>query len=362
VIRPRGATTRRRDDGEQSGPSAQEIGQVLRAAREERGLDLLAVHDRLSRPITQIEALENGDLDRLEDRDTAASTLRRYATFLGLDGDRLSGQLTEIWPAVPVGAAAGPGDTGVLTRTGRGKKTAATLPKPAPSDAGPEHLRAFTTTGEVPRYGVAPRATVGNGSGPPTGTFPVVPRGDLKEGRRALARARRRLRAPTWLKVLTWAAAVILLVVTAGWAIRTWSPQWLIQAHIQRTTANPGAPVAGPAPAPGAPGSHQATVVAPVALTATGAAYVVSSPHFTVTVATTGRCWVRVLSSNSSVPLLDSVQPPGQVFSYKSNGTMTVTVGASAVVVGATVKGQPPFLARPTAAPFTYTFAPPKAG
>ena len=53
VIRPRGGTTRRRDDQEEQPiSSAEEIGRLLRDAREERGLDLLAVHDRLSRPIT----------------------------------------------------------------------------------------------------------------------------------------------------------------------------------------------------------------------------------------------------------------------------------------------------------------------
>ena len=59
MIRPRSGTTRRRDDENQlTNSSAEEIGRLLRDAREERGLDLLAVHDRLSRPITMLEALE----------------------------------------------------------------------------------------------------------------------------------------------------------------------------------------------------------------------------------------------------------------------------------------------------------------
>ena len=48
MIWQRGGTTRRRDDhDEKPGSSAEGIGWSLRAAREERGLDLLAVHDRL---------------------------------------------------------------------------------------------------------------------------------------------------------------------------------------------------------------------------------------------------------------------------------------------------------------------------
>ena len=89
----RGGTTRRRDgDGQDSdlAEPAESVGTQLRRARLERGLDLLAVHDRLSRPITQIEALETGDMRALPDETLAISTLRRYATLLGLDGDALA--------------------------------------------------------------------------------------------------------------------------------------------------------------------------------------------------------------------------------------------------------------------------------
>jgi hypothetical protein len=59
----------------------------------------LAVHDRLSRPITLIEALENGDFAALPDQAQALSTLRRYAAFLGLDGDALALQMLDAWSA-----------------------------------------------------------------------------------------------------------------------------------------------------------------------------------------------------------------------------------------------------------------------
>ena len=102
MIRPRGGATRRRDDqDEESTSSAEEIGRQLREAREERGLDLLAVHDRLSRPITQLEALERGDLASLPDQALALSTLRRYAAFLGLDGDALALRMIDAWSAAP---------------------------------------------------------------------------------------------------------------------------------------------------------------------------------------------------------------------------------------------------------------------
>ncbi len=364
MIRPRGAATRRREDQEQSGPSAQEIGLLLRNARLERGLDLLAVHDRLSRPITHIEALENGDLERLPDRDAAVSTVRRYATFLGLDGTALAGQLGDAWSAGPKdGGRRTEDETGVVPASSPGAKPSGSATTGVvPVDSAPDHLRAFTQTGEVPRFGVAPRPTTGNGAGPPTGTFPVLPRQDLREGRRALARARRRLRAPAWLRVLTWLAASCVLVVGAGWAVRTWSPQSLIQAHILRT-AQPGATGKSTTPGPTPPVvSHQKTAVQPVAAGQGSAAFVVRTADFTVSIATTGRCWVEVTSSSSSVPLIVGIQAAGQVLRYKATGTMTVIVGASPVLVGVDVDGKTAYLNRPSVTPFTYTFLPPKAG
>jgi len=365
VIRPRGAATRRREDQEQSGPSAQEIGQLLRNARLERGLDLLAVHDRLSRPITHIEALENGDLERLPDREAAVSTIRRYATFLGLDGGALAGELADAWSAARKDGAGPTEDkTGMMPASPSpgAKPSGSATTRVVPVDAAPDHLRAFTQTGEVPRFGVAPRPADGNGAGPPTGTFPVLPRQDLRQGRRALARARRRLRAPTWLKALTWLAAFCVLVVTGGWAVRTWSPDWLIQAHILRTT-QPGAVAKSTTPtSTPSPTSHQKSAVEPVAAGAASAAFLVRTANFTVTVATTGRCWVEITSSGSSVPLLEGVQGANQVFRYKATGTMTVLVGASAVLVGVNVDGKTAYLNKPSVTPFTYTFLPPKGG
>ena len=151
-------------------------------------------------------------------------------------------------------------------------------------------------------------------------------------------------------------------MVAGGWAVRAWSPDWLIQAHILRTT-QPGASAKSTTPtSTPSPVSHQKSAVEPVAGSATGAAFLVRTADFTVTVATSGRCWVEITSSGSSVPLLDGVQGANQVFRYKATGTMTVIVGASAVLVGVTVDGKSAYLNKPSVAPFDYTFLPPKAG
>ncbi len=370
MIRPRGGTTRRRDDQqEQAITTIVEIGKRLRSTREERGLSLLAVHDRLSRPITQLEALENGDLARLPDQALAISTLRRYATFLGLDGDALALKMIDAWSASPFASRqAGPPVASVV----------------AAVSAGPDHLRAFTQTGKVPKVGGrATSVAAGAGSnghevatGPPTGTFPVVPRRELRQSRRAVARARRQLRAPRSLKILTWAACLLVLAILVGLGIRQWHPQWLASSHILRVVA-PGAPGAHPASVPSTPVTqpasatpvthptappahhHQTSAVAPGLVGPNGEAYTVNTSRFTVNVATSGPCWVQITSSQAPLPLVSGVQPSGKLVSEAAKGTMTVELGSSSVLVGIAIKGKTVFLAAPHSVPYTYTFVPP---
>ncbi len=351
MIRPRGGATRRRDDqDEESTSSAEEIGRQLREAREERGLDLLAVHDRLSRPITQLEALERGDLASLPDQALALSTLRRYAAFIGLDGDALALQMIDAWSAAPAMAGAARTDSG-----------AAVTNVVAAVTTGPDHLRAFTQTGQVPRVGAGSTAAAVGGygydvaTGPPTGTFPVVPRQELRQSKRAVARARRKQRAPRSLKVVTWVAAGLVLVVVAGFVILNQQPQWLASAHILRVVDHG---TRGTTPAKPGTTPKPATVVTPTSSTPTSANYSVATKDFVVAITTTGKCWLIVTSSESQVPLIEGVQPPGKKLSFPAQGTMTVQVGASAVVVGISVGGKTPFYNAPRTAPFTYVFTP----
>jgi cytoskeletal protein RodZ len=373
VIRQRGGITPRREDKEETMSSAEEIGRLLRNAREERGLDLLAVHDQLSRPITQLEALERGDLSRLPDQALALSTLRRYAVFLGLDGDALALRMIDAWSARPPS----PNDSAALTNVVAAVTT------------GPDHLRAFTQTGQVPRVGMGSTAAPGGygfgvAPGPPTGTFPVVPHQEIRDSKRAVARARRRMRAPTSLKVITWTAAVLMVVVIAGLATYQWRPEWLAQSHILRVgppvttasgqssasgpsnTSSPSAPSgssgaqAPPASTGGSGQSHPSSTVVATTNTGTSANYTVNAKKFTAAIGTTGPCWVQVTGSNSPTPLLVGVQPAGQrlTFDATKGTTLTVQVGSSAVVVSVSVKNKVVFFNAPHATPFTYVFAP----
>jgi hypothetical protein len=308
-------------------------------------------------PITQLEALENGDLASLPDQALAISAMRRYANFLGLGGDELALRLIDAWSASPFASRA--------------------VGAPVPSvvaavSAGPDHLRAFTQTGQVPKVGGrSTSAAAGPGasdyevsSGPPTGTFPVVPRRELRHSRRAVARARRQLRAPTLLKILTWIAVVLVLVSLAGLGLRQWDQRWLADNHILRVvkpgTATPGTQpsVLSSGPNPSSASTHHSSVVAPGLVGPNGEAYTVHASHFTVNVATSGPCWLQITSSTSGIPLVSGVQPAGKLFSEPATGTMTVEVGSTAVLVGVAVKSKTVFLATPGVVPYTYTFAP----
>jgi cytoskeletal protein RodZ len=336
-------------------PEPKSVGARLRQARDERGLDLLAVHDRLGRPITQLEALETGDMAALRDEALAVSTLRRYATFLGLDCDVLADQF-------------------VLERASESvdpvtRSTAAVTSVVAAVTTGPDHLRAFTETGEVPQVGgrvTSAAGTSGNydyavSVGPPTGTFPVVPRADLAKGRRQVARARRRMHAPTGLKIITWVAAILVLAVATGYGLLAVRPRVLANAHILRVapagSTAAGGQESGLASRTTSPATHQTFPVQPSGSTTSSASYTVATGTFNVVVATSGPCWVQITSSSSPVPLISGVQSAAKVLTYPAVGTMTVEVGSSAVLVRITIKGKTAFTDAPKTIPYTYTFA-----
>ncbi len=356
MIWQRGGATRRDDHDDKPSSSAEGIGWLLKEAREERGLDLLTVHDRLGRPITQLEALENGDLVSLPDQALALSTLRRYASFLGLDGDALVLQMIDAWSVAGIPTSGGAKRDAVGVGAVTNVVTAVTT--------GPEHLRAFTQTGEVPKVGPGSAAqgsgafAYGMAAGPPTGAFPVLPREEIKHSKRALAKARRRMRAPTSLKTITFIVVVLLLAVLAGFAIQQWRPQWLVKGHVLRVAP----PVSKKSSSGGSNNGGSASPVAMTLFGQQGAAFKVDAQNFTLKVTISGPCWLQVKSSSSSTPLLSSVEGPGQTFTYPSTGTMSVEVGSSAVTVAIDIGGTTEYSNSPQSTPFTYTFVPASTG
>lgn len=66
-----------------------ELGHILREARETKGLTLQEVQGQTRISTRYLEALENGDYDRLPTPVHVRGFLRNYARFLGLDPDPL---------------------------------------------------------------------------------------------------------------------------------------------------------------------------------------------------------------------------------------------------------------------------------
>lgn len=70
----------------------QEIGSILRSARETRLLHLEEIADKTLIRGSLIKAIEEGDLDSLPEPVYVRGLIRRYGDFLGLDGETLASQ------------------------------------------------------------------------------------------------------------------------------------------------------------------------------------------------------------------------------------------------------------------------------
>jgi cytoskeleton protein RodZ len=68
------------------------VNEILRAAREERGIDLGSIAEMLKIRRVYLEAIENNDWDNLPELVYAQGFVRSYATFLNLDEQLLSTQ------------------------------------------------------------------------------------------------------------------------------------------------------------------------------------------------------------------------------------------------------------------------------
>lgn len=81
-----------------SNTAAVELGKRLRAAREQRGLSIGEVAERLKLPAKQIEALESGDYSGLPEMVFVRGFLRTYGRFLNLDDNLMADCIDRIAP------------------------------------------------------------------------------------------------------------------------------------------------------------------------------------------------------------------------------------------------------------------------
>ena len=76
----------------------EELGAALRAKREERGLSLENVSERLKISTSHLDALEKGDLSGMPHTAYAKGFLRSYARYLGLPEDEYRPVLDSLSP------------------------------------------------------------------------------------------------------------------------------------------------------------------------------------------------------------------------------------------------------------------------
>ncbi len=76
----------------------EELGAALRAKREERGLSLENVSERLKISTSHLDALEKGDLSGMPHTAYAKGFLRSYARYLGLPEDEYKPVLDSLSP------------------------------------------------------------------------------------------------------------------------------------------------------------------------------------------------------------------------------------------------------------------------
>ena len=194
--------TRRHDGGNRRGDattgtpsSVPEVGRLLRRARTRQGLHLEDVAARTGLNLHQLEALETGTVDRIPDRVVVLQTLRRYADFLGLPGDRFVLAVVDHWPSptaappvVPVAprpvAAVAPAAVAATTAVAVGPPSAPTGTVPVSSAhrvGSPVHVTPHptgvpSTTAQVNAVPSArpPSATAPVPAVPNTGVIPAV--------------------------------------------------------------------------------------------------------------------------------------------------------------------------------------------
>lgn len=339
---------RERAGGAVGGSTTAEVGRSLSRERTRQGLSLGDVRDRTGIPVEQLRAAETGVIDR-PDALATLKTVRRYADFLGLPGDRYALAILEHWPTAALAslgttAGQGPGgrhtyeipglggpdtNAGAATRrshggggAGNGNGSAGTLYLAPPGAHGATGeiatLMAFSPPGSQGQtdpygypYGYAD-----------TGIAPALPAGPHQ----VLRRARRR-GASVALQVLVGVVSFAVVAGIALLAVDRLRPAWLREIGLLRSTG--GAPAAAAAPA----ASHHSATAALRAHTTsrTSAVFYVPASTFTATVsAVGGPCWVEVTAGTASAPTYAGTLQPGSSQRFSGSKSLVVDLGSTA--------------------------------
>lgn len=350
--------------------SATELGRMLRRVRTRQGLRLEEAAFRAGLPLEHLNALETATFDRSLDRVAILRSLRTYANFLGLPGERLVLTMIDLWPgtrapttvgsprtsevtrmaatAVPSSATATgvlpvvtPQDTATLRAERRGDRVGApdatallavTRPPAAPT-GGP--TRAVEHTAQVPR--------VLADTGPVPAVAPPKPP-----------------RSPLLLRAAVTVVALAVLAGATGLVVDHYRPAWLRSLGITHapgsapggvTTNSVGTGVHHDHPTTTTPAGAQFTV-GPAS--ATGVTLSVRAPTFTAqVVAVGGEAWTQVTDAAGGQPLYAGILPDGQSQTFTNQRDLVVNIGSKAAHVFVSVGGRTVGYYLPQIAPFT---------
>jgi len=345
----------RPSDGEmrETQVSVPDIGRSLRLARERAGYSLDDMAERTALDTDDLEALEGGTVNRMDDRIETLRSLRTYANALGLPGNEYVLATLEVWPSSALVGARGP-DSGQVP---------AVSVSSAPAGG---HSRA-ETSGTVwvgDRTGVTAGTVTGSMAGQVPGgldglPFAIVDTGQLNVIGQGVPRV---------LQLLVAAAAVLVLLGGftlfehqnfANWQhdISTESSHLVDNAKVAVGLS----PKASTGTAAAKNGKSASTALPAVTMIPNNKAHAltvnVDAASFTVKmVAFKNASWMQVTDADHASPIYEQVLAGGQNISFPVDHALTVETGSAAA--RAYIYEGTHFIGYyfPTVAPFTMTF------
>lgn len=352
-------------------PSFPDIGRVLRRARTRQGLRFEDVAVRTGLPVDQLEALEAGAVAAIPDRVVILKTLRRYADFLGLPGERLVVTMVELWPApgsAPGKVTAtnptvtGPGTEGLGTGSRRrpgDPPTAVVGPVPGPSATGvlapAGHLAGGIDTGVYQELD----PTAAHPAFRPPGPGPVDPLVSPALSAPDRARSGNRQGGPRALRLLVILVAVAIVVGVTGLILYRAEPHWFDHLGLGHdTSATTSTTRATSSTSRGHPVPADSVTFTTTSAYSGTADVKVSNASLRIAV-TSGQCWVDVTSAGQSSPLYAQLINSGNQQDFPIGQTLTVQLGSAAGHVFVVRHGKVIGSYIPQMAPFTLTVSGP---
>lgn len=369
-----------------TGFTAGDVGRQLSRERTRQGLSLQDVGMRTGIPVDQLRSAETGVLDRPDGLATL-KTVRRYADFLGLPGDRFALAILERWPTKggprPFGpdrfataevaaggnghgpsngdrkAGGAPAPNGATDQTkaqAKGQKTSHPRPGARPEGharAGrDDDTRMYDPVGPIEWLTPSGNAATHGGAYSDTGVTPAV----LAPADQVWRRPRRR--APVALQALIVIVTIAVLAGVALLVIDRTRPSWLRAVGLTHAAAPAaGAAAVHHASRADSPAAHTApSGVLKAHKTSGGATFSVPASTFTAKLtAPSGPCWVEVSTNTSSTPAYAAVIDAGGSRTFSHVHGLVVQMGSTAGRLTITSSGGHVATYAPQGAPYRIT-------